>query len=304
MILSEALEGFLIQAESRLADGTIADYCNTHKKFLEFMGDVEVGEIKKADIERFLATYRHLSKKTRLNYHIGLSALWTWLVDEEIIVKHVVKSVRRPKPEQKEIVPFTEQEVKLMLGSLERSKSYVTHGGTVASYGLQNRLRNRMVILILLNTGCRASELCGIKLTNVDIPNRRIKIMGKGSKERFLPLSEPVTRKAIWTYLQKRKDKEARDPLVASVNCSHMTRDGLYQLIVRIGARAKVKGAHPHRFRHTFAIEYIRNGGDIFTLQRILGHSDLAMCKRYLAIATGDVSRVHSYAAPGARWNL
>lgn len=306
MKLTEALEGFRIYAEGELAPGTIADYENTFRKFIASVGDdMDVEEIKKFHIQKFLSeAAKKVSDKTRSNYHIGLSALWTWMINEEIIEKHIVRLVNRPKPEQREIVEFTEKEVKLLLASLERSRSYTTHGGTVASHGLQNRLRNRMIILVLLTTGCRASELCDTKLKDVDLPNRRIKVMGKGSKERFLPISDDTTRKAIWTYLQKRADKEGDDPLVVSSTGLRMTRDGLRQLLGRIGRRAGVDNVHPHRFRHTFAIEYLRNGGDVFTLQRILGHSDLTMCRRYLNIATSDVQRVHRQASPVANWNL
>lgn len=306
MKLIEALEGFDIYAEGELAPGTIADYKNTFRKFLALVGgDIEVEDIKKFHIQKFLnQAAKKVSDKTRSNYHIGLSALWTWMISEEIVEKHIVRLVNRPKPEKREIVGFTEKEVKLLLASLERSKSYETHGGTVTSHGLQNRLRNRMIILVLLTTGCRASELCSIKLKDVDLPNRRIKVMGKGSKERFLPISDDTTRKAIWTYLQKRADKEDEDPLVVSLTGLHLTRDGLRQLLDRIGKRAEVGNVHPHRFRHTFAIEYLRNGGDVYTLQAILGHSDLTMCRRYLNIATSDVQRVHRSASPVARWNL
>lgn len=306
MKLTEALEGYDIYAEGELAPGTIADYKNTFRKFLAVVGgDIEVEDIKKFHVQKFLnQAAQTVSDKTRSNYHIGLSALWTWMLEEEIVEKHIVRLVKRPKPEKREIVEFTEKEVKLLLASLERSKAYVTHGGTVTSHGLQNRLRNRMIILVLLTTGCRASELCGIKLKDVDLPNRRIKVMGKGSKERFLPISDDTTRKAIWTYLQKRANKEDEDPLVVSSTGLHLTRDGLRQLLDRIGKRAEVKNVHPHRFRHTFAIEYLRNGGDVYTLQMILGHSDLTMCRRYLNIATGDVQRVHRHASPVANWNL
>ena len=78
----------------------------------------------------------------------------------------------------------------------------------------------------------------------------------------------------------------------------------LYRLVARIGERAGVKKAHPHRFRHTFAITYLRNGGDIFTLREQLGHADWKILNRYLALSQIDRARAHESASPVDRWRL
>jgi len=101
----------------------------------------------------------------------------------------------------------------------------------------------------------------------------------------------------LWRYLSKTEVDPAQ-------SLFRLSPRSIRSLILRLGKSAAVPHTHPHRFRHTFAIEYLRNGGDIFTLQRILGHSSLDMVRRYLTIAQTDIQTAHRRASPVDRWQL
>jgi len=301
---SKAVEGYTLYAQARrLSPNTIADYANTFARFAAFLDkDLPIVDLTPNHVRRFLAT-QQVSKKTALNYHAGLSALWRWAVSEGYVPRNIVRQVEPPKPEERAIVPFTEDDVKAMLSVLDKSRTYTRPGKGECSHTIVTGLRNRAVILLLLDTGIRATELCKLRVHQVDIKNKNALIFGKGSKERVVPFSSQ-TAQAIWKYLASRPEDLANDFLYITKTGDPLKRQDLCRLITRIGKRAGVPNAHPHRFRHTFAINFLRNGGNVFALQAILGHATMKMVKKYLAIAQADVEAGHRQASPVANWRL
>ena len=304
--LSQAIEGYFVAAHARrLSRHTLRDYDNTFRRFEEFLErDPPLSEIGAAEVTAFLGSLEHLSAKTLLNYHTGLAALWTWAVKEKIVDEHVVRRVERPKPEQREIVPYSLNDIKAMLEACDRSRDYVRPGKRRCNHSRPTALRDRAIILLLVDTGMRASELCSLRLQNLDLKNSRLLVMGKGDKERRVQIS-PRTAQAIWRYLSTREDASIpRAFLFASQDGFPLSRHSLRRMLKRTGDRAGVPGVNVHRFRHTFAIQLLRNGGNIFALKRLLGHSSLEMVDVYLAIAQADVEAVHQEASPVTNWGL
>jgi integrase/recombinase XerD len=134
-----------------------------------------------------------------------------------------------------------------------------------------------------------------------------VRVLGKGHKERLVYFGKR-TAKALWKYLTWRMKHADPEGLVFVVGPENdpqpLTRDVLRKLLVRLGERADVAKVYPHRFRHTCAITYLRNEGDLFTLQALLGHSDIEMVKRYARIAQADCARAHQKASPVDNWRL
>jgi integrase/recombinase XerD len=327
--LSRAIEGFQLDLAARhLSPHTVADYTNSLRRLQTFFSHPErstaeskdpmVATITADDLRRFMADLeilrapagvarrpaQALSKKQCLNIHTGLSAFWTWLVRQHYADQHLLRLIARPKPEKRAIEPLTKDEIDALLRACERSRSYRRPGKRESDHTRPTGPRDRAIILLLLDTGLRASELCDLQIRHFDSKNKRILAFGKGDKERSLPVG-PATAKALWTYIvAERREARVNEPLFIGRGDVPLTRSGLLQLLRALGKKAGIPDCHPHRFRHTFAINYLRNGGDAYALQMSLGHESMEMVRRYLSLASADLAVVHQRASPVEKWRL
>lgn len=305
LTFKQTLAGYLIACEARhLSPHTIADYKNSFRIFAEWMQEDRTFEdITRRHIEEFLASRQGVTNRTLLHYYAALAAMWTWAVKESIVPLNIVHTVTPPKAEEREILPFTESEFKAMLASIQRSKPYERKGKRRSDHAVIHPERTRAIMLLLLDTGMRVGELTGLKLHQLDHRNQRIQLLGKGARERSLPYS-PRTAQALWRYLSTRPNAEPDEPLFCTYHNRSIDPTSLAKTFRALGSRAGVQNVHPHRFRHTFAIQYLRNGGDPYTLQKLLGHATLDMVKRYLSLAQIDLDRAHKRASPVDNWVL
>ena len=164
-----------------------------------------------ADLRAFLNSFAHLSAKTVLNCHAGLSSLWAWALKEDLVDRHIVRDVDTPKPEKREVLPYTEREIRAMLAACDRSRAYQRPGKRRCDNSRPTALRDRAIITLLLDTGIRASELCSLRLSRVDLQNQRVMVMGKGRKERTVPIC-PKTSQALWRYLATSRSAASSTP--------------------------------------------------------------------------------------------
>jgi integrase/recombinase XerD len=140
--------------------------------------------------------------------------------------------------------------------------------------------RLHLLCLILLDSGARISEVTGLKVSDIDMDNLLVKLMGKGRKERVIPISLEL-RKVLYKYI--RDYRQAHDFLLANQKGRKFNRNAalrdVKKLCTKLGFRAPSRTLHA--FRHTFSCNYIRRGGDVLRLQKMLGHTTLEMTRRY-----------------------
>ncbi len=166
--------------------------------------------------------------------------------------------------------------------------------------GSEAVVRDRAIVLLLLDTGIRLGELVSLSVGDVDLAEGRCRVMGKGSRERVVPLGGR-SRRALRVSLVSRGPLAAEDPLFVGRRGARLTSRAVQLLVRRLGRAAGFSGrCSPHVLRHSFARAFLTNGGDVFSLQRILGHSpaSLQVTRRYIRLLDDDLRAVHRRVSP------
>jgi integrase/recombinase XerD len=304
--LSQAVEGAVLAAHARrLSQNTINEYSHYYRKLLAFYApsDPAFTSIDRVQLEKFINSLTSLSAKSCSNVRISLLSLYRWAVSFGLTDVNVAHQLDAIKFETRAVHPLSKSDVQAMLHAVEKSKPYTRPGKQTCTHTPTQYLRNKAIIFLLLDTGLRSSELCDALVKDTDKRNLRLKVMGKGSKERIVPFSS-TTALHIWRYLATRPDLVPADYLFTTTGDRPLNTTNLHHALQLIGDRAGVANVHPHRFRHTFAINYLRNGGNVYSLKEILGHASLKMCLHYLEIAQADVENNYRPASPVKNWGL
>ena len=157
---------------------------------------------------------------------------------------------------------------------------------TVVRQGQRHALRDEALLMFMFETGARANEVCTLRYDAIEWEQRIARLYGKGNKERYVPFSA-ITAKAMRKYAIKGRSIDCHTFFQTDEHLE-LTTSGLRQIFLRLSRRSGIHIA-PHKCRHTFAIEYLRKGGNVFALQKTLGHASLDMTLKYAALVTDDL---------------
>ena len=280
MLAKHCLDEFKLDCQlRRLSDRTIKGYYNNTLNFLTYAEKhheiTEVDEIRTVHIKHYIQYL--LNKKLAATYINGilkcLRAFFRFAIQEEYICTNPALKVKTQKEPKVLIKAFNDDEVRSLLSAFD--------------YSTFLSARNKMVLAIAFDTGARNTEICDIKRD--DIRDNVILIHGKGNKERNVPIS-PYLRRVMLKYERMRNyyfdDKVIPyDNYLLSRTGRPLTKEALEHIFNQANQKAKVRDSircSPHTARHYFAQSCLRNGLDVYSVSRLLGHENINITKRYL----------------------
>lgn len=254
------------QAEG-LSNATITSYCYALKDFFQWLTVNKICNISENDIDDYFVFLRGKSyaATTLRDKYAVLHAYFNYCVQHGYLLKSPIKMRKPPLPKQRARC-FTEEEIFKIIHYFDNIESFI-------------KLRDYTIICILYSTGIRRNELLNITTMHSNF----FVINGKGNKQRYVPLS--LSLKQVLDKYIKERNKIAVCPfLIVTKDGTKLTTNGLRAIFTRLSNATGIGGKRfsAHTFRHSFATQFLKNGGDIVTLQKILGHSDIATTSIYL----------------------
>lgn len=259
---------------------TIRSYKQDLTDFLSFIDKYHYDFLNiDNDIIRHYQKYldsKNLKNSTISRKMSALRTFYNYLLDEKLIRNNLFINIRNPKLERKLPNYLNYTQMEKLLNSID-IKTY-------------DGLKNRLLIELFYNTGCRVSEVINIKKSDINYSNKTIKIMGKGSKERIVYYGEYV-QKYLEDYLKR--DNNSKYLFVNKKN-EQLTIYEVEQIVKDIVAKISLKThVTPHTLRHTFATHMLNNGADIKSVQEMLGHSSLGTTGIYTHVSTDRLKDVY-----------
>ena len=288
MSSTDLIDQFLdaVWVEQGLSKNTLSAYSSDLRIFAKWLSDKSMLDVDKGDLSRFLATRyaagignrstaRILSSLRRFyGYYIRENSL---IIDPTLLIES--PHIGRPLP-----VTLSELDVELLLNAPEVTNT--------------NGFRDKTMLEVLYATGLRVSELVGLKFEQISFRQGVVRIIGKGNKERLVPVGEEAMSWLEAYMIQARKKllgERQCDYLFVTNRGDGMTRQAFWHIIKRHAKKAGIsKELSPHTLRHAFATHLLNHGADLRVVQLLLGHADLSTTQIYTHIARERLKELHS----------
>lgn len=277
-------------------------YRDILRRFLGWSGEISVDQFTIEKVRAYLvyakerpryqghpttpSNGRRVSPYTFRHHTVTFRVFSRWLRDEAYTPEHRLERLKTPKVPEQVVEVLTPDEIGRLLAC---EPANTTHGS-----------RNHALLVLALDTGLRMSELVTLERRRVNLDSGVLTAMGKGSKDRLVPFGYTAAR-ALSPYLLHFRPAPALpqfDHLFLQESGWPLTKDAMQMLAKRVAKRSGIARFHWHLLRHTFAVNYLMNGGDPFSLQRCLGHTTLEMVRRYVHLADVHVRLQHRRYSP------
>lgn len=270
--------------ERKLSTNTIESYKND-LKYLDIYFKGNITNITYQDMQNLLSSLNTKSNKSIAHYLTVYNSFYNFLISEnKLKTNNPCKNIASPKLSKKLPNYLTEEEVNSLLNiNLFTPYDY----------------RNKAMLELLYATGLRVSELCNLKITDIDIENCLIRVFGKGKKERIIPVTD-LALKYLFLYLNNYRNTILKDKnseyVFISNNLTNISRQGFFKIIKKECVRASIKkNISPHVLRHSFATHLLKHGADLRIIQELLGHEDITTTQIYAHLVNEKKKSDYSY---------
>jgi site-specific recombinase XerD len=295
--LSDALNAYRICARAEgKSHRTIEWIACSVKYFGDFLGgDPDISAVTAEDFRRFIITLQQapkfrdhpynkpqqakLSPQSIETYSRAIRAFFGHLHREELTPENPMRKVKMPRVPKKIVPTFSQGEIERLLAQPDKH----TNRG----------FRDYTLLLTFVDTAARLSEIATLRVDDVDLDDGYLRVMGKGSRERYIPFGHKVAKALLKYKLKHRPEPVGTDRFFLTADGRPLEPGRITKVIAGLGKKAGLRRCYPHMLRHTSSVMYLRNGGDPFSLQKKLGHSSLTMTRHYSNLADSDVRAQH-----------
>ncbi len=279
----------VLSLEKNLSENTVSSYRNDITNLFQFLENYNITDpqqIKFNHLSDFFKFLREagLTSSSASRYHSSLKGFFFYLLQNKYITQNPVEKVPSPKLSKKLPQVLTINEIDLILSQPD----------------VKNRLglRDKSLLELFYACGTRVSELINLKVSGLFFKDEVIRVFGKGSKERLVPIGSSAIY-WIGEYLKLsrpllEKKSKSENYLFLNIRGTKLSRMGVWKIVSRYVKEAKIdKDVHPHTFRHSFATHLLEGGADLRAVQEMLGHADISTTQIYTHIDRDFIKQVH-----------
>jgi integrase/recombinase XerC len=282
-----------LKSERNASPHTLEAYSRDLEQFSAFVREqlgpsLTIRQISHLHIRRYLASiHKELSKSSAGRKLAAIRSLFRFLLRRGLLAKNPAELVSTPKKEKKLPFHLDIDEVTTLVEAPQGADILV--------------IRDRAILETLYSSGLRVSELTGLNVGGIDSGRGSVRVMGKGGKERIVPLGGKATA-ALDAYLQERGNPSHEAPLFTNSRGGRLTRRSVARIVDRYMRHlTTMKKASPHTLRHTFATHLLEQGADLRAIQEMLGHASLSTTQKYTHVSIDKLLEVYDKAHPKAK---
>ncbi len=292
MDINNAIDNFInyIASEKGLSRNTISSYSTDLKIFSDFLNKYDTMDVSDITTDRILGFLKslkadnHLSSSSVVRYQVTIRNFFRFMLKEGILKKDPVHILELPKRNRRLPQVMNESEVEFLLNSPSMIRDR------------KRQIRDKAMLEVMYATGLRVSELVGMTLNSIEMTVGYIKVKGKGSKERIVPIGD-AAKEAVAQYLEESRPaflRHTTDCLFLTQQGDCFTRQGFWKLLKTYLKQTNIKKhVTPHTLRHSFATHLLEHGADLRSVQLMLGHSDISTTQIYTHINTEMLKKIY-----------